>query len=86
MPAWVEKILVEILGRYLGPILSELVNKYLDPATILKLVEEAKIYAVCWAKTQTANTANKIDDEFVGILADALGVDASKCPVPSPGP
>ena len=58
------KALMQILGKLLTP----------------DVVAQAEQYVVCWAKSQVANTANKIDDAFVQILAEALGVDASKCP------
>lgn len=47
---------------------------------------EAAQAVVCWAKGQAANTANKIDDAFVDVLAHALQVDPNQCPVPAPTP
>ncbi len=58
------KLLVEVMGKLITP----------------DVVEKAKQFVVCWAKSQVAATDNKIDDAFVQILADALQVDVSKCP------
>ncbi len=60
----------DFMIRMLMKLLGELITP--------ELVEKAKVEAVCWAKGQVANTANKIDDQFVEILAEALGVDCPK--------
>ena len=86
MPVWVEKLLIEIIGKYVAPIIVELVKKYLTTQQLAELIKQAGTALICWAKGQVTNTDNKIDDAFVQILADALGVDPSTCPVPPKGP
>lgn len=61
------RLLVKFLGQYVTP----------------ELVAQLKQEAVCWLVGQVANTANRIDDQVVEILAEALEVDVTKCPAPA---
>ena len=58
------RLIVKFLGQYVTP----------------ELVAELKQQAVCWLVGQVANTANRIDDQVVEIIAEALEIDPSKCP------
>ena len=64
MPGWVEKLLLELIGKFVAPIIIEYLKKLLDPENLDKIIKQAGEALVCWAKGQVANTQNKVDDEF----------------------
>ncbi len=67
MPAWLVKFLVEQLSKLLTPDLVE------------KIETAAKQFVCCQLKSFAASTETEIDDALVQKVADALGVDLSKC-------
>jgi len=65
MPDFVIKLIIKFLGQYITP----------------EFIAMIKQEAVCWLVAQVKNTANRIDDQVVEIIAEALEVDPKKCPV-----
>ncbi len=62
MPAWIEKILVGIL------------TKYLTPEVIAEFEKQAAVFVVGKLREFAASTDSKIDDAIVQVVAEALGV------------
>lgn len=64
-----ERLLLEIL-------------KKIDAEQMVKdFLESAKLQLMCYVKLVVDKSATPIDNAIVQILAQAMGVDLSKCPV-----
>jgi len=56
-------------------LLLQMLVKVLGQLVTPEAVKKAEEAFVCWLQSQVANSANKIDDEIVKIIAEALGID-----------
>lgn len=82
MPTWVEKIAIDLLMKYITPIITKWIQDNLTADKLGDVIKAVGEQVVCWAKVQAADTSSKIDDQFVKVLADALGIDPNTCKVP----
>jgi hypothetical protein len=80
-------IILSLLGKVLTP---ELVKKYesviiaflqAELAQAPELLHKAEEYVVCKLYALAKTTGTGIDDAVVQVVANALSVDTSKCPV-----
>lgn len=72
MEKYWEKLLVEILKKIDA---EKMVKEFLD---------SAKLQLMCYLQEVTMKSENPVDNAIVQILAAAVGVDLSKCPVKVP--
>ncbi len=68
MPAWIIQFLVQAL------------EKFITPDVVAQVESWAKQFACCELKRMASSTPTEIDDAILAKVAEALGVDLSKCP------
>lgn len=66
IPAWLEKLVIELL------------NKYVPPSVVRALVLAGKEQLIGYLKTLVVKTENKVDDAIVAILDEALSLELAK--------
>lgn len=70
------------MNEYLVKLLVEILKKVEAEKILKDLIQNAKESLVCWLQAQAVASGTPLDDVAVGIIAAALGVDASRCKIP----